>query len=147
MVGPNWPYTGEIDIIEGVNQVSSNQMTLHTSTGCTVSVGTGGQTGSSTGDPSCGDGGGYNGCPVVSNTGSSYGTPFDNQGGGVYATEWTQSQIMIWYWPETQVPSDITSGNPNPAGWGTPQANFAGCDFYSYMQNLNIVRRLRSMNS
>ena len=52
MVGPNWPGNGEIDIIEGVNDNAQNQMTLHTSPGCTVSVGPGGQTGTSIGDPS-----------------------------------------------------------------------------------------------
>ncbi|KAF2168670.1 glycoside hydrolase family 16 protein [Zasmidium cellare ATCC 36951] len=140
MVGPNWPSSGEIDIIEGVNLMTTNQMTLHTSPGCTVSVGSGGQSGSSVGDPACGDGGGYNGCPVVSNTGTSYGTPFDNvKGGGVYAMQWTGSNIKIWYFPRNAVPSDISSGKPNPGGWGQPQANFAGCDFSSYMKNQNII--------
>lgn len=49
MVGPNWPSSGEIDIIEGVNDAAQNQMTLHTSPGCTVNVGNGGQTGTSVG--------------------------------------------------------------------------------------------------
>lgn len=34
-VGPNWPSNGEIDIIEGVNDQTGNDMTLHTSSGCT----------------------------------------------------------------------------------------------------------------
>ncbi|KAI7681621.1 hypothetical protein KC353_g21840, partial [Hortaea werneckii] len=36
MVGPDWPAGGEIDIIEGVHEQSANDMTLHTSEGCTV---------------------------------------------------------------------------------------------------------------
>ncbi|KAI0755389.1 concanavalin A-like lectin/glucanase domain-containing protein [Daedaleopsis nitida] len=32
-VGDNWPNEGEIDILEGVNGVSPNQATLHTSSG------------------------------------------------------------------------------------------------------------------
>ena len=139
MVGPNWPSGGEIDIIEGVNLVQSNQMTLHTSPGCTVDVGSGGQTGTSTGDQGCGDNGGYAGCAVISNTGTTYGTPFDNENGGVYAMEWQGSGIQIWYFPRSGIPSDISSGNPNPAGWGTPQANFGGCNFDQYFTNLNIV--------
>ncbi|KAL8726624.1 MAG: hypothetical protein Q9181_005973, partial [Wetmoreana brouardii] len=35
MTGPNWPNSGEIDIIEGVNIDSQNQMTMHTGSGCT----------------------------------------------------------------------------------------------------------------
>jgi hypothetical protein len=34
-----WPATGEIDIIEGVNNVAPNLMTLHTSPGCTQPAG------------------------------------------------------------------------------------------------------------
>lgn len=29
-LGPNWPYNGEIDIIEGVNDAAYNIMSLHT---------------------------------------------------------------------------------------------------------------------
>jgi hypothetical protein len=34
MVGENWPNNGEIDIMEGVNMYTTNQVTLHTNTGC-----------------------------------------------------------------------------------------------------------------
>ncbi|MCJ1354549.1 MAG: hypothetical protein MMC33_004538 [Icmadophila ericetorum] len=139
MVGPNWPSGGEVDIIEGVNIGVQNQMTLHTSPGCVVSVGTQGQTGSSVGDPGCGDGGGYNGCAVVDYVGTSYGTAFNSVGGGVYATLWTASSIAMWYWARDDIPADITAGTPNVAGWGTPAADFSGCAFDSYFNNLNIV--------
>src|ERR1700761_4239457 len=38
-VGPDWPNNGEIDIIEGVNTNTQNQMTLHTASnpGCSIS--------------------------------------------------------------------------------------------------------------
>ena len=34
--GPDWPTFGEIDIVEGVNDYSNNQATIHTAHGCTI---------------------------------------------------------------------------------------------------------------
>ncbi|OCK92871.1 glycoside hydrolase family 16 protein [Cenococcum geophilum 1.58] len=139
MVGPNWPNEGEIDIIEGVNLNTYDQVTLHTSSGCVPTIGSGGQTGTPTGNADCGAGGGYTGCGVVSGSATSYGTAFNANGGGVYATLWTSSAIKVWYFPANGVPSDIKSGTPNPAGWGTPIANYAGCGFDAHFQNMNII--------
>jgi len=36
MVGPNWPNGGEIDIIEGANDIAPNLVTIHTTPGCTM---------------------------------------------------------------------------------------------------------------
>ena len=35
-VGDDWPNQGEVDIVEGVNNVSPNQATLHTAAGKTL---------------------------------------------------------------------------------------------------------------
>ncbi|KAF2503039.1 mixed-linked glucanase precursor [Lophium mytilinum] len=139
MVGPNWPNEGEIDIIEGVNLNTYDQVTLHTSAGCVPSVGSGGMSGTPTGNADCGASGGYTGCGVVSGSATSYGTAFDANGGGVYATLWTSSGIEVWYFPANSVPGDIKSGTPNPAGWGQPIANYAGCNFDAQFQNMNII--------
>jgi len=96
-------------------------------------------TGTSVGNPSCGDGGGYNGCAVVDYVGTSYGTAFNSVGGGIYATLWTNSAIQIWYWARNNIPADVANGNPNPSGWGTPAADFSGCAFDTYFSNLKIV--------
>ncbi|CAG5179092.1 uncharacterized protein ALTATR162_LOCUS9029 [Alternaria atra] len=139
MVGPNWPNQGEIDIYEGVHMSPSNQVTLHTSPGCNPSIGPGGETGSRlAGD--CGAGGGFNGCGISANNPVTYGTPFNANGGGVYATLWTGSGIKVWYFATRNVPANIRSGNPDPATWGTPIANFgAGCDYNARFRDLNIV--------
>jgi hypothetical protein len=39
-VGPNWPYGGEIDIVEGINDQAKNQMTLHSGTNNTCTIDT-----------------------------------------------------------------------------------------------------------
>ncbi|KAF2275967.1 endo-1,3(4)-beta-glucanase-like protein [Westerdykella ornata] len=140
MVGPNWPNQGELDIIEGVNLNQNNQVTLHTSPGCNVHVGDGGQTGRSVGNQDCGAGGGYTGCGVEAvGQPTSYGTPFNANGGGVYAALWTDAGIKVWYWAARDVPGNIRNGNPDPNSWGVPQANFAGCDFAAKFRDMHIV--------
>lgn len=146
MVGPNWPNQGEIDIYEGVHLNTYNQMTLHSSPGCVPTYS--GQSGTHVSEADCGAGGGFNGCGVQSNSATSYGTAFNARGGGVYATLWTSSGIKVWYFPSDSVPSNIRSGNPDPNSWGTPQANFAGCNFDAKFSNMNIVssnERLKGM--
>ncbi|KAG0287666.1 hypothetical protein BGZ98_004561 [Dissophora globulifera] len=128
MVGPNWPNSGEIDIIEGVNNQAQNQVTLHTSSGCTME-GVSRWQSASVLTPNCdvnAPGQGANvGCGVLAPNANSYGTGFNNNKGGVYATQWTTSSgIQVWFWPRSQVPGDISSGNPDPRNWGQPLATF-----------------------
>jgi hypothetical protein len=141
MLGSDWPKNGEIDIIEGVNDQSSNQMTLHTSSGCSIS--NSGFTGTLVTDDCYVDASGQSanaGCAIDNGNSESYGSGFNNAGGGVYATEWTGSAINVWHFPSYSVPSDISSGNPVPSNWGTPAARFAGsCDIDSHFNNLQIV--------
>ena len=142
MLGANWPNGGEIDIIEGVNQQSQNDMTLHTSDGC--SVNNGGFTGSMSTSNCYVNAPGQStnaGCGIAATSSETYGTGFNNIGGGVYATEWTSSAISIWFFPRYAIPGDISSGNPDPSGWGTPLASFSGnCDIDSHFGPQQIVR-------
>jgi len=124
-VGPNWPYSGEIDVIEGVNQNNRNQMTLHSGPGCTMPANWD-QTGKTTySDCNCAGGAnGNEGCGVQAATTNSYGQEFNNNGGGVYAMQWENSGVFIWFFPRQSIPGDISRGTPDPAGWGTPAAAF-----------------------
>lgn len=127
MTGPNWPNSGEIDIIEGVNSQSQNKMSLHTSNGCSVPQG------------NCQ---GNQGCSIDNGGSSSYGNGFNSANGGTYAMEWTSSQISVWFFSRGSEPSDINSANPNPTNWGSPTASFASgssCDIDSHFMNNNIV--------
>ncbi|KAK6599934.1 putative endo-1,3(4)-beta-glucanase [Botrytis cinerea] len=111
LVGPNWPYAGEIDVIEGVNLAGTNSMTLHTGPGCVINT-AGSQPGITLSDPNCNSNSGYNGCGVLTNKANSYGDGFNSVGGGVYAMQWESSGIYVWFWPRGSVPADVTAGKP-----------------------------------
>ncbi|KAM0520051.1 hypothetical protein ACHAPE_003324 [Trichoderma viride] len=138
MVGPNWPNSGEIDIIEGVNSQTSDSITLHTSAGFSV-----GNDGSNSGTQLLGsDCEGNNGCSQTTSDNQNYGDGFNAINGGVYATEWTSNHIAVWFFPRTGIPSDISSENPKPSGWGIPLAQFNPADGSSiddHFQNQQLV--------
>ena len=133
--GPNWPASGEIDIIEGVNSNNFDSITLHTAAGCSMSS-TGSLAGSTLLSPNCQ---GNNGCSITATNTQGYGAGFNAIGGGVYAMQWESSGIYVWFFPRNAIPSDVTSGSPNPSGWGLPTAKFEGCNVDQYFMNHNIV--------
>ncbi|KIW92298.1 uncharacterized protein Z519_07282 [Cladophialophora bantiana CBS 173.52] len=141
-VGPNWPNAGEIDIIEGVNSQVSNAMTLHTTSGCSIT--NNGMFSGSVSTPNCdikAVGQATNaGCQIGTANDATYGTGFNQGEGGVYATEWTSSAINIWFFPRSAIPSDIAAGTPDPSNWGQPVASFAGgCNIDDFFSNNQIV--------
>ena len=133
--GPNWPSSGEIDIIEGVNSNNFDSITLHTAAGCNVNA-AGSLDGSTLLSPNCQ---GNNGCTITATSPQGYGAGFNAIGGGVYAMQWESSGIYVWFFPRNAIPADVTSGSPNPSGWGTPTAKFTGCNIDQFFMNHNIV--------
>ncbi|GJE99867.1 glycoside hydrolase family 16 protein [Phanerochaete sordida] len=120
--GANWPNNGEIDIIEGVNQVAWNQMSIHAAQGCTVPPSPK-QSGNLTeGDCSQGVG-----CVVEENTPNSYGKAFADNGGGVWAAQYDSTGIFIWFWPRNKLPANLQtpSDTLDISSWGTPSAAYA----------------------
>ncbi|KAL6249579.1 hypothetical protein RBB50_003432 [Rhinocladiella similis] len=142
MLGTDWPNNGEIDIIEGVNGQSANNMALHTNAGCSISN-TGGFSGTletANCDVQAPDQASNAGCSIRSGDDSSFGAGFNSNGGGVFATEWTSDAISIWFFPRGAIPSDISSGSPDPTGWGLPQGQFKGaCDIDDKVHNQQLV--------
>ncbi|KAJ3119893.1 hypothetical protein HK100_000116 [Physocladia obscura] len=141
--GQTWPYAGEIDVIEGVNTNTQNSQTLHTQPGCAFTASELNQTGTLEFDD-CNSANGANnnlGCGVTNTANNSYGVGFNAIGGGVYATKWTNVGISIWFFPRNAIPSDITAGTPNPAGWGIPSSNwpFGSTCQASFFSNMQIV--------
>ena len=136
-----WACGGEIDIIEGVNSISSdpnssrNNSTLHTNDGSGVCQQKGVKNIS---DPNCSSVGNskidytcgcnrnekcpYGGCGVKLDSQYSFGYGFNINGGGIYATELTTDGfISIWFFPKGTEPEDLKdpNGTPDPSSWQT----------------------------
>jgi len=147
----NWPAYGEIDMIEGVHESTQNQITMHTNATCTLPTGqaiTGtvsniDDNGSSNCDSTSND----DGCPTMDPTANGWGAAFNANGGGVFAKLWDpEVGIKIWHFPRDNIPSDITSQNPDPSSWGNPVSflpNGDNCNiashFIDHMLIINIT--------
>ncbi|POR34849.1 Putative endo-1,3(4)-beta-glucanase [Tolypocladium paradoxum] len=141
MFGPNWPASGEIDIIEGVNTQATSAVTLHTGPGCSMNN-TGARASTMLKSADCGGGSASGGCGQQTADVQNYGDGFNAVRGGVYATEWTSDHIAVWFFQRAAIPRDIASGRPNPASWGQPLARFLGgrgCDIDSHFVNNQLV--------
>ncbi|KAI9721678.1 MAG: hypothetical protein M1828_005046 [Chrysothrix sp. TS-e1954] len=143
----NWPNNGEIDIIESVNQGNdSNQMTLHTTGGCSMSVKRK-DTGKSLQSDCHNTTNANNGCGVQGSV-ATFGKDLNDNGGGVYATELRSAGIRIWFFPRANLPSDVSSAisststaAPDPSTWGEALADFPStdCDVGSHFKNQTII--------
>ncbi|TFY60538.1 hypothetical protein EVJ58_g5086 [Rhodofomes roseus] len=139
--------SGEVDILEGVNDVAPNSVTLHTTGTCTMpenrtQLGSTLSTNCSSSD-TLSDG--NNGCSVDAPYTASYGKVFNTYGGGYYAMERTAAYIRVWFWSrnDSSIPSDITSGasSVDTDNWGQPIAFFpdTDCDIGSVLKRNNII--------
>ncbi|KAL5498488.1 hypothetical protein ACEPAH_1841 [Sanghuangporus vaninii] len=147
--GPLWPDDGEIDIIEGVNLMSANQMALHTTAGCYHStppqqLGTSNAENSDGEDTS--DCSTPSGCTVTETKEASFGSAFALQGGGVWAVQFDVAGVYIWYFPRSQIPASIqaltsTSGIESLDDWGMPSAAYpnTSCDFTQSFTGQQLV--------
>ncbi|KAJ5173631.1 Concanavalin A-like lectin/glucanase subgroup [Penicillium coprophilum] len=136
----NWPEHGEIDVVEATNAGTfGTQSTLHTSKGCSMGVKRK-ESGTVDHENCYYEANGGTGCGVKG-TGSTYGPDFNSKGGGVYAMELRDAGIRVWQWVRSNIPSDITSGNPDPSTWGQAFADFPStdCDIGSHFKNQSII--------
>jgi hypothetical protein len=143
--GPNWPSGGEIDIVEGVNDYTNNQATVHTSTGCYLASSNASSlsiSGSVIGGTDCSAlDTGNQGCGIRASTSNSFGPGFNSNGGGVYAMKWDTTGIAVYFFPRGSIPSDITAGTPLPDSWGLAQARWpaVACDPFKYFNNHHAI--------
>lgn len=140
--GPNWPWDGEIDIMEGINLMSNNQMALHTVGGC-------GQAPnaylSQTGTTIQGDCSHPEGCTVGENKPNSYQSGFAAAGGGVWAAQFDVSGIYMWFWSRPNIPPSILAATADSgidvSDFGTPSASYPSttCNMPQFFSPQNLV--------
>lgn len=90
-----WPGSGEIDIIEAINDMDHNQVALHTLQGCSQQVLT---PPAQTGNTIATDCSLPQGCLVAENKPNSFGSGFAAANGGVFALQMEVSGIYSWFW-------------------------------------------------
>ncbi|KAJ7154734.1 glycoside hydrolase family 16 protein [Mycena filopes] len=143
--GANWPYQGEIDVVEGVSLYNQNIYSIHTGSGCSIPsssvssmtqvkiVSTEGDDCDATVNPAA--------CGFSDKSAATFGPGFNAAGGGVYALQFDTSGIKMWFFQAGKVPSDISSKDPNPANWGSPRMAVptSSCSPTTYFQDLMMV--------
>ncbi|GAA6040899.1 hypothetical protein JCM8097_003178 [Rhodosporidiobolus ruineniae] len=122
----SWPSGGEIDIFEGVNLQSTNQVAVHSVAGCYANTTSLTQTGELTFGNCDYTVEANRGCTYVDPRNASYGAEFAAGGGGVFAAQLASEGISVWFFPRAQVPSDLASNSssPDPSTWGLPVAYY-----------------------
>lgn len=137
----SWPASGEIDIMESVNNATTgNQMTLHTTNGCSMDGVKRKETGTIL-STDCYNGTDSNAGCGVRGSASTFGAAYNALGGGVVAMELRSAGIRMWQFPRASIPTDITSQTPDPSTWGTALADFpnTSCDISSHFNNQSII--------
>ncbi|KAL0960413.1 hypothetical protein HGRIS_005455 [Hohenbuehelia grisea] len=143
----DWPSGGEVDILEGVNDVGPNRAVLHTTPNCTMPEKR--LMAGATLQNDCDWSVNWNaGCGVSAPDAKSYGKAFNKNGGGWYAIERTDEHFKDWFWPrdDSCVPADVKvgAGAVTPEEWGLPFAYFPNtqCDLEKHFQENNIIINL-----
>ncbi|KAI0660223.1 concanavalin A-like lectin/glucanase domain-containing protein [Cubamyces menziesii] len=140
--GPNWPLDGEIDIVESVNLLGHNQMSLHTLSGCNQPSSVK-QLGQTIGTDCSAGADSATGCGVAETQPKSFGADFVSAGGGVWATQFDVSGVYIWFWTRKDVPDSVTNAQDSidTSSWGTPSAAWpsASCNITKYFAPQQLV--------
>ncbi|KIW63839.1 hypothetical protein PV04_08811 [Phialophora macrospora] len=150
LVGPNWPWGGEIDLLENINLATTNKYVLHTGANLAVSNFSDPAIANSTGMDIRGHFSNLNcsaaaegnvGC-VVEGQNNTFGTEFNSNGGAVIALEYLRGAISVWQFARTEIPGDFLNGTPTPSTWRRPDAHFMATDSSSlddYFYSLRMV--------
>ncbi|KAF7544820.1 hypothetical protein G7Z17_g9651 [Cylindrodendrum hubeiense] len=83
-------------------------------------------------------------------TEGSYGSVFNKAEGGVYATWLEPDALKIYWWSRKDIPTDITTGKPDPSKWGKPASQFISgkdCNIGAYFKEQTIIARAALIQS
>ncbi|KAK7059685.1 hypothetical protein R3P38DRAFT_2837226 [Favolaschia claudopus] len=143
--GANWPFQGEIDVVEGVSLYTQNIYSIHTGSGCTIPT----TSVSAMSKVSIVKSGGNNcdanvdtaGCGFSDHEKTTFGPGFNAAGGGVFALQFDTDGIKMWFFQTGSVPSDISSLAPNPSTWGTPRMSVptSSCAPTTFFSDLMMI--------
>lgn len=138
--GVNWPYNGEIDVMEGIGYTSggnnANLVSVHLNKTSPIATTSSLYSGSKLTSSNCmtNYGLGNTGCSFRdSNTnGPSWGPNFNAKSGGIWAMQFGKGDgVKAWFWGRQsgKIPAELnnpltSSANLHPSTWGTPMANF-----------------------
>ncbi|KAJ7089269.1 glycoside hydrolase family 16 protein [Mycena belliarum] len=143
--GANWPFDGEIDVVEGVSLYKKNIYSVHTGSGCTIppaAISTMKQVSLvKAGATNCDANVDTAGCGFSDESTASFGPDFNKAGGGVFALQFDTTGVKTWFFQAGKVPSDIKSFAPNPSTWGAPRMDVPSlsCDPTTYFRDLMMV--------
>ncbi|KAL0574290.1 hypothetical protein V5O48_007666 [Marasmius crinis-equi] len=140
----DYPKGGEIDVIEGVNSQTFNDMTFWRKGGsCNFPPASlSGTTSSIIDQKKCSDTTtDLMSCGFRDGKANSFGTGFNKAGGGVYAHLVNDDGISIWHFPRKSIPKDIKNKKPDPSSWGKPVARWKStkCDMKKHFRGHKLV--------
>ncbi|PPQ70093.1 hypothetical protein CVT24_003865 [Panaeolus cyanescens] len=136
----DWPVGGEIDLIEGVNNMGFNQIAIHTTEGCYQT-----QIAEQTGVLLEGDCSNDRGCITRETKPNSFGAAFAQAGGGVWALQIAESGIYAWFWSRPDIPENIRNATPqtpiDTIPWGFPTAAYPNtrCNINQFFSPQHLV--------
>ncbi|KAF8887238.1 concanavalin A-like lectin/glucanase domain-containing protein [Gymnopilus junonius] len=135
-----WPLAGEIDFIEAINDMTNNQVALHTTPGCFQAANPP-QTGHTI-ETDCSK---PQGCIVGESKPNSFGQGFAQAGGGVYALLMEPTGVSSWFWSRADIPAAIASATSSStmdiSSWGLPTASYSSsaCNMTQFFPPQNLV--------